>query len=427
MKIQLPLLISFETLKNTPIIKKYELIFTALDLKEFPEFNDGIGADGISRHALLRAFIIRSLESLKTVSALIRFLESNPALKVLCGFRDGTLPHNTQFYRFLKKTKHSELETLFINANKKLIEKGILTSSTVVIDSKPVKALTRHNNPKYIRRNNTDKTKKPRRNPDATLSYYTSTMTKSGVKKPVFFWGFRTHAIIDAESGLTLVEGTYPNNITDSKIAYKLLAKLKRIYKTVNGMIVIGDRNYDERELYTFIVKQIKAEPIIPLNPRNTQPGLTYSEKGHRICAAGFEMIPAGIFQDGNRLRLKERCPLKAFKKIAAHYPEGCPCKNPKFQGYGCTAYQDITDDERSKVQRNTPRFEKIYAKRFTIEQTFSRVHELTIEEARHYRLRVISNANTISYLALALIALASVRMKKPEKIRCFRTFADAA
>jgi len=252
-------------------------------------------------------------------------------------------------------------------------------------------------------------------------------MTKSGVKKPVFFWGFRTHAIIDAESGLTLVEGTYPNNITDSKIAYKLLAKLKRIYKTVNGMIVIGDRNYDERELYTFIVKQIKAEPIIPLNPRNTQPGLTYSEKGHRICAAGFEMIPAGIFQDGNRLRLKERCPLKAFKKIAAHYPEGCPCKNPKFQGYGCTAYQDITDDERSKVQRNTPRFEKIYAKRFTIEQTFSRVHELTIEEARHYRLRVISNANTISYLALALIALASVRMKKPEKIRCFRTFADAA
>ena len=110
MKIQLPLLISFETLKNTPIIKKYELIFTALDLKEFPEFNDGIGADGISRHALLRAFIIRSLESLKTVSALIRFLESNPALKVLCGFRDGTLPHNTQFYRFLKKPSTQNLK-----------------------------------------------------------------------------------------------------------------------------------------------------------------------------------------------------------------------------------------------------------------------------------------------------------------------------
>ena len=138
-------------------------------------------------------------------------------------------------------------------------------------------------------------------------------------------------------------------------------------------------------------------------------------------------MIPAGIFQDGNRLRQKERCPLKASKKIATQYPDGCPCRNPKFQGYGCTAYQDITDDERSRVQRNTPRFDKLYAKRFTIEQTFSRAHDLTIEEARHYRLRVIRNANTISYLALALVALASVRMKKPEKIRCFRTFADAA
>ena len=183
-------------------------------------------------------------------------------------------------------------------------------------------------------------------------------------------------------------------------------------------MIAIGDKAYDVRDFYTFIIDQIKAEPIICLNPRNTQHDLRYSEKGHRICQAGLKMVPHGVFKDGNRLRLKERCPLKASKKIAANYLHGCPCHNPKFNGYGCTAYQDLTDDARSRVQRDTPRFNKLYARRFVVEQTFSRIQELEIEEARHYSLTAIRNANTIDYLALALAALVAVRIKRPEKIR---------
>lgn len=138
-------------------------------------------------------------------------------------------------------------------------------------------------------------------------------------------------------------------------------------------------------------------------------------------------MIPNGVFKDGNRLRLKERCPLKASKQIAAIYPHGCPCENPKFDGYGCTAYQNLADDACSRVQRDTPRFNKLYAKRFVVEQIFSCLQELEIEEGRHYSLTAIRNANTIDYLALALVALVAVRIKKPEKIRCFRTFLKAA
>ena len=138
-------------------------------------------------------------------------------------------------------------------------------------------------------------------------------------------------------------------------------------------------------------------------------------------------MILNGVFKYANLLRLKQRCPLKAPKQIAAKYPNGCPCHNPKFNGYGCTAYEDLTDDARSKVQRGTPRFIKLCAKRTVVEQTFSRLQEMLIEEATHYSLTAIRNANTIDYLALALVALAAVKMKKPEKIRCFRTFMKAA
>jgi hypothetical protein len=420
----------YDEVRALPIVRKYENIFGELDLSHIPEFNRGIGANGNSQHALIRAFLIRSLESLNTVSALIRFLQANPALIYLCGFRNQMIPHDSQFYRFLKKTNHSVIENLLYRANKTLIEEDVLSLNITAVDSKPIKALTKHNNPKNPRRELKNKNKKIKRNPKATLGYYsyvTADDPQTQKKHFTFFWGYRSHAIVDATSGLVIVEGTYPNNMSDEKIARKLYKKLKRLYKPKKGMIVIGDKAYDIRDFYTFVVKQIKAEPIIPINPRNTQPDLKYSEKGHRICQAGLEMIPNGIFKDKNRLRLKERCPLKASKEIAGKYPTGCPCSNPKFNGYGCTAYQDLTDDARSKVQRNTPRFKNLYAKRFVVEQTFSRLQELKIEEARHYSLTAIRNANTIDYLALALVALVAVRLKKPEKIRCFRTFMKAA
>jgi hypothetical protein len=430
MQNQLPLFLPYDQVRALPIVRKYEKIFAELDLSDISEFNRGVGASGTSQHALIRAFVIRSLESLKTVSALIRFLQANPALIYLCGFQNQTIPHNSQFYRFLKRTNHSIIEDLLYKTNKPLIEQDVLSLNITAVDSKPIKALTKHNNPKNPYRELKNKKKKIKRNPKATLGYYSyvpATDPETQKKNFTFFWGYRSHAIVDATSGLAIVEATYPNNMPDEKIARKLYKKLKRLYKPQKGFIVIADKAYDVRDFYTFLVKQIKAEPIIAINPRNTQPNLKYSQRGHRICSAGLEMIPYGVFKDGNRLRQKERCPLKASKKIAATYPNGCPCSNPKFGGYGCTAYQDLTDDARSRVQRDTPRFNKLYAKRLVVEQTFSRLQELEIEQARHYSLTTIRNANTIDYLALALVALVAVRMKKPEKIRCFRTFMKAA
>jgi hypothetical protein len=430
MQNQLPLFLPYEHVRNLPIVLKYKTLFAQLDLSHIPEFNFGVGADGTSQHALIRAFLIRSLESLKTVSALIGFLQANPALTCLCGFRNQHIPDNSQFYRFLKKTKHSLLEDLLYKTNQTLIEAKVLTLNITAVDSKPIKALTKHNNPKNPHRDLKNKNKKIKRNPKATLGYYSyvpTTDPDTKKKNFSFFWGYRSHAIVDATSGLAIVEATYPNNLPDEKIARKLYKKLKRLYRPPKGMIAIGDKAYDVRDFYTFLVKHIKAEPIIAINPRNTQPDLNLSPNGYRICSAGLEMIPQGIFKDGNRLRLKQRCPLKASKRIAAKYPNGCPCNNPKFNRYGCTAYQDLTDDARSRVQRGTPRFENLYAKRFVVEQTFSRLQELNVEDARHYALTAIRNANTIDYLALALVALAAVKLKKPEKIRCFRTFMKAA
>jgi len=53
--------------------KKYYLLFTTLDLNGFPNVNCGIGRTGYSRHAFVRAFIVKHLEELKSVPRLIEF------------------------------------------------------------------------------------------------------------------------------------------------------------------------------------------------------------------------------------------------------------------------------------------------------------------------------------------------------------------
>ena len=48
------------------------------------------------------AFIVKNLEQIKSVPKLIEFLDAHPVLTEMCGFKMGSLPDETQFYRFLR-------------------------------------------------------------------------------------------------------------------------------------------------------------------------------------------------------------------------------------------------------------------------------------------------------------------------------------
>lgn len=152
--------------------RKYNALFSALDLTGFPDKNINVGRTGYSRHAILRAFIIKHLEEIKSVPRLIEFLDSHPILTEMCGFKMGVLPDESQFYRFLKEAPSELIQNIMHRINRVLIEKDIVTLDKFAIDSKSVKAATRDNNHKNQSRNLIDKNKRPRRNPQATLGYY---------------------------------------------------------------------------------------------------------------------------------------------------------------------------------------------------------------------------------------------------------------
>jgi hypothetical protein len=346
----------------------------------------------------------------------------------MCGFNLGNLPDESQFYRFLKNTKNSTLKAIHKIANDMLIEKDLLCLDEFILDSKPVMAATKENNFKNPNRNTTNKTKKPKRNPRATLSYYSCQVINGKKENMIFFWGFRTHALI-SKDGICLVEKTLPNNITDAEAAFSLIGELKRRYQFKKGAIFIADKAYDVRELYTFIVEQIEGCPYIPINPRNQKDDKTFGSHGCPICDAGIEMKSAGKWTEGNRDRIKFRCPLRTSKKTAAKFNNLCPAKHPLFDTgkcYGCTKYLDVTDDARSRVPRDGKEFKEIFKHRQAVEQYFSRLGDREAEQTTHYSFTAISNQMTIAHLTASLIAVAAaIHLEQPNKIRCYRTFAD--
>lgn len=78
----------------------------------------------------------------------------------MCGFNMlKKLPDESQFYRFLKQIKQSELEKIHHKINKVLIKQGIISMDTFILDSKPIMAASKENNLKNPNRNTTNKKK----------------------------------------------------------------------------------------------------------------------------------------------------------------------------------------------------------------------------------------------------------------------------
>ena len=136
--------------------RKYDAIFSVLDLSGLPDTNDDVGRTGYSRHAILRALIVKHLEEVKSIPRLIEYLDAHPILTEMCGFSMGCLPDESQFNRFLKETRNGLLQHIHENVNKILVERGIATLDLFAVDSKPVMAATRENNIKNPNRNTTD-------------------------------------------------------------------------------------------------------------------------------------------------------------------------------------------------------------------------------------------------------------------------------
>ncbi|MBU4345925.1 MAG: transposase [Candidatus Omnitrophica bacterium] len=417
----------------------YDAIFQHLNLSAIKEHISRTGRKPFCRRAICRALIYKNLKAIKTLSELSFELSTNLGMAYILGF-DKQPPSRHRFEDFLHKIPNQLLQEIRREQIKTLIGLGIITGKYLSIDSTPVIAWVKQNNPKMFFEGKFDKTKFPQGDPDARLGFmahqkyakhsneqqlelFKSSGAKGkATKRIIYFWGYRNHVIFDSLSELPVFEVTKPANVFDSKVTVPAFKELKKTFK-FKPKGILGDAAHDSNAIRKYIRKTLKTKEFIPLNPRGTKQDIKFTRHNTRICIAGFEMYPWGTFKDRGRVRRKFVCPITHLKSFAKKYNHRCPMNHPKFIKGGCYAYVRV-DEHNYRLDSIDPKsehFKRIYKLQSGSERGFSRLLTFYMQRPMLTGINAVSNQCTLAHIAILAIAIAAVKAKQKDKVRFIR------
>jgi transposase len=377
------------------------------------------GRPPFAQEALLRALIYQRLRGLPSLTDLAFELENNPAVQAACGFSTFQHPPSLErFSRFLHATPHPDLENLRKSVIRTLIEEKIITGSVLALDSCAIEANVRQNNLKTSVKDRFDKTKFPRGDPDARLGVKIHFL-QPFQPKIMFYWGYRNHIVIDTKSELPLYEITLPNDRDEKKVAIPMLREVAALALPISA--VTGDANYDCEDILSYIAREMKAHPVIPLNPRRQRDDSFRLQKDAVFCPANLPMHRKGRMTSKGRGYLQYTCPLHWDKAYRGKYLF-CPAGHPKFVNQkGCNYLLRLSPSIRDTIDYGSHRFKTIYNQRSSVERGFSRLLTIAMQNPTVVGLAATRNHCTIAHITMLLVA--AHREGYPDKIRYIKSF----
>ena len=171
---------------------------------------------------------------------------------------------------------------------KQLYELGVLDASFIGLDSTPVMANAKQNNPKSFAKNKFSKENHPKSDSDCTLGVHAAS-NQHNERKYEFYWGYKNHVLVDCITGLPLCEQTTTADTADSAVALDILKRTNG-YLSVEECTFIGDKAYDVKAIYNTVRELYHGECVIPLNKRNTKNPVRLP-CGAPICEAGLAIL----------------------------------------------------------------------------------------------------------------------------------------
>ena len=417
-RVRQPGLLPPETL---PPPVQYESLFQNLPSLALRE--NKRGRPPLPKDAFLKAFIYKALRRLKTLTDLAFEFHNNPTICQAVGFNPYVRPPSVErFSQFIRNTHHSALQEVRSQLVQTLLEEGVVTGKHLAMDSCPILADVRENNLKTAVANRFDKSRRPKGDPDARLGVLIH-FPKPFKKEVCYFWGYRNHLVVDAEEELPLWEVTHPANKGE---AHQAIPMLQKISETFSLMIetVGGDSVYDNEKTLRFIIKSLKAKPIITRNVRHLQK-TPYTVKGNEVfCEADLAMHRKGkmTVKRTGITYLQYCCPIHFGKEKQRHLL--CPAAHPKFvKQKGCNALIRLTPSIREQIDYGSQAFKQLQRKRTSVERVFSRLLCIAMQEPSVVGIDAIRNYCTVAHIAVLLVALAAKRSGHPDKIRFVRSF----
>ena len=287
---------------------------------------------------------------------------------------------------------------------KKLYEMGIVDASFIGLDSTPVMANTKQNNPKSFAKNKFSKENHPKSDPDCALGVH-SASNQHNERRYEFYWGYKSHVLVDCISGLPLYELTTPGNVADPAVAAEILAAADQTI-SLKECAFLADKGYDVKSIYNIVKSVYEGEAFIPLNPRGTK-DLKALPAGDPVCEAGLAMHKDGKTTDKGRTRQKYCCPFRQSKTGV------CPCNHKNWnngkKNRGCTKYKTVPNDYRLSIDRECLRFKRIYALRTECERYNSRFKSTGQERLWVRNGTSAANLNTLAHISALTVALTAV------------------
>ena len=372
------------------------------------------GRKGYSVRGMWAALIAGLINQCHTLADVVRLLKRDKETRLICGFSKDKMPGEDALSRFLKKlVKHAALFDEFIqdivNQLRELLP-GF--GAKLAVDSTDILAYANGN-----REHPADKDAEwgAKKKGNSKAKDKTEGEKKKGEKKEpeVYYWfGYKLHLVIDALYELPLAFILTPANEADTTYLKPLLQKAKVDQEQTRSEVVITDKGYDSQENNTYVYKDCKATPIIPIRERKgAQLPDICNAKGTPLCSCGLAMVYWG--RDGKYL--KYRCPYVLGK---------AECKS-RFRctssPYGYVLKLPITEDIRRHppVPRESKKWERLYKMRTAVERVNSRVKDTL--GLNNITVRGIARVTVRSALSLLVMLAAAVSMAKEQKYQEIR------
>ncbi len=403
---------------SQPKAKFYDELFLNIELSDLEDISYKTGRKGFPKEALFCAFIVMKCEGFSQITDLVDYLDNNRLIAYYCGFDiRKDLPSYWTYDRFIKNIDNNILKKVMQTQVLNLAERGIIDTSFIGLDSTPISANTKQNNPKSFVKNKFAKDNHPSCDKDCKLGVHTAS-NQHNERNYEHYWGYKSHVLVDLITGLPIYELTTGADVHDSTVATDILSKTNE-YISIKECTFVADKGYDVKRIYNTVKDVYQGDCYIPINKRNTK-SVKKLPIGNPVCDAGLAMCRDGKCKDNGRTRQKYCCPYKNSKT------KECPCNHKNWNNgkkhKGCTKYITIPDDYRLGIDRASITFKSVYSLRTECERYNSRFKSTGQERLWVRNEKSAINLNTTAHIALLAIALAAVITKSNASYRSLKS-----
>ena len=349
------------------------------------------GPKGYSLQALWRAYLSSFVLNLPHTNALIRRLQDDPALRLLCGF-SGPLPHRSTFNRFISRLgSHHDLVTdCLASLTDQLREFLPGLGQQVALDSTTVRS---HSNP-----NRESKITGRVSDPEAS---WTAKNSARGKDQKDWSFGYKLHLVADATYGVPIYGYVTTASRNDSPELPSLLDRAKLTHEWHQPEYVMADRGYDSRANHEAVKE--RGGVLICRTRRKANNALyegIYTHEGVPTCLG---QVPMEYVRSDPDLGHLYRC-----------RGEGCHLKDRKGVLYCQDELWENRDDNPrlfGPLRQQSAAWKALYRLRQAVERVFKSMKESRRLE-RHCKrgLRHISLHALMSIVAYSATALVQIQ-----------------